>query len=359
MRTFLRKTAIALLIAALFHVAAGFLADGTTDGSYLRFTTSKQRSMILGGSRAAQGLHPSVFNDRAYAGSFDGPLYDFAFTLAHSPYGATYLHAINEKLDTSARNGLFILQVDPWLLSNTSDTLIEPEADRTLGKQLTWNARPNYEYLLRYWDRGWGALGHWPMGDPDTTTEVMPDGRLALHVPMERDTVLKRTQRRTLTYRDEYLPNRRLSLMRLDYLRRTIGLLSPHGAVVLVRLPVGRAIGNMEDAFAPEFNYLIGQLAASTGAAFINLDTLPATFTDGNHLDEASGLRVTEALRNAILGPPDHRSPARTTIGIVPTPGAASPPQTTFALLFKKPCLLSPNSVSVPRSSARSPSSAS
>src|SRR5689334_18034252 len=115
MSSFLRKTAMALLLVALIHLGAGFLANGTTDEYYLRFTTGKQRSMMLGGSRAAQGLHPSVFNNVDAPSLFAGPMYNFAFTMGHSPYGATYREAIARKLDPDTRNGLFILQVDPWL----------------------------------------------------------------------------------------------------------------------------------------------------------------------------------------------------------------------------------------------------
>ncbi len=301
MGPFLRKTAIALLIVALFHVAAGFLADGSTDEYYLRFTTEKQRSMILGGSRAAQGLHPSVFNHLSEACTYDRHVYNFAFTIAHSPYGETYLAAIKEKLDPTTKNGLFILQVDPWLLSNPGDTTAATEADRTLGQQWTWNTNPNYEYLSRFWDRGWGALGHWPMGDPDTTSVLMPDGRLAVHVAMDPKTVERRTKNKVTNYRDDYLPGRIISTERLICLQQTIELLGSHGTVALVQLPVCVEIADMEHSFAPEFTTRMGELARATGTEFIDLDTMAVTFTDGNHLDEASGLRVTEAVWNTLL----------------------------------------------------------
>ena len=38
------------------------LADGTTDDAYLKFTTPKQGSLILGSSIAAQGIHPKELN---------------------------------------------------------------------------------------------------------------------------------------------------------------------------------------------------------------------------------------------------------------------------------------------------------
>ena len=121
MRGFLSKTLIALAIALGLHAAAGFLANGTTDEYYLRFTTERQRSMILGGSRAAQGLHPDILNARAGADRFEGPLYGFAFTIAHSPYGPAYLHAIVEKLDPRGKRYFWIAGTREWQLDEGTD----------------------------------------------------------------------------------------------------------------------------------------------------------------------------------------------------------------------------------------------
>ena len=314
MRGFLFKIGIALLIAAAFHLAAGFMADGTTDEYYGRFTTDQQRSMIIGGSRAAQGLHPSVFNERVEQVRYEGPLYGFAFTIAHSPYGPTYLHAIEAKLDTTARHGLFIVQVDPWLLSSVPDSatgeeqLIEEE--NALGEQLSWNCRPNYEYLTRYWDRGWGALGHWPMGDPDTSAVLMPDGRLDLHVDMTPAMIKGRTDRKLAIYRDEYLPGRSLSPTRFDYLRRIVELLKKHGTVCLVRLPVGPEIASVEARFAGDLPQRVRALATEEGVHFLDMDTMTGVgFTDGNHLDLASGLKVSQELLKALPPLPSRNDP--------------------------------------------------
>lgn len=305
MRGFLFKVVVALLIALLLHVAAGFMADGTTDEYYLRFTTPRQRSMIVGGSRAAQGLHPSVFNEGLERDRFEGPLYGFAFTIAHSPYGPAYLHAIEEKLDPTTRNGLFLVQVDPWLLSSVKDSVTGRESfnedDNAVGAQYTWNRRPNYEYLVRYWDRGWGALGHWPMGDPDTSAVLLPDGRLDLHVDMSPAMVKGRTARKLRIYRQEYLPGRQLSDARFDHLRKVVKLLKEHGTVCLVRLPVGPGIASVEAEFAADLPTRLRALALAEEVHFIDLDTIhDVRFTDGNHLDLSSGRRVSEALLRAL-----------------------------------------------------------
>ncbi|MBP7515416.1 MAG: hypothetical protein KA791_12760 [Flavobacteriales bacterium] len=302
MRAFLFKAVLALLILAAMHVAAAFQADGSLDEFYLRFTTPRQKSLVLGGSRAAQGIHPSLFGASDADALFEGPLYDFAFTIAHSPYGPTYLRAISAKLDTTARDGLFILQVDPWLLGNSGHDEdgreIMPEEARTLGRMWTFNMYPNLEYLTRYHGQGWGTLGHWPMGDPDTTSELLSDGRLRMRIPMDSAAVAERTRRKIRHYAEEVLPNTSFSETRETYLARIIDLLSPHGTVLLVRFPAVRRILDMEDRLDPAFDARMERIAAGHHAHYLDVsrDAARYTYTDGNHLDSASGAALTRFL---------------------------------------------------------------
>ena len=302
MRAFLFKAVLALLVLAAMHIAAAFQADGNLDEFYLRFTTPRQKSLVLGGSRAAQGIHPSVFNGGDAGALFEGPLYDFAFTIAHSPYGPTYLRAIAAKLDTTSRNGLFILQVDPWLLGSAGHDEdgreVIPEEDRTLGRMWTFNMYPNFEYLTRYHGQGWGTLGHWPMGDPDTTTELLSDGRLRMRIPMDSAAVAERTHRKIRHYAEEVLPNTSFSDIRETYLARTIDLLSPHGMVLLVRFPAVRRILDMEDRLDPAFDTRMERIAAGHRAHYLDVsrDATRYTYTDGNHLDSVSGAALTRFL---------------------------------------------------------------
>lgn len=299
MRSFLLKASLALLILGAMHFVAAFQADGTLDEFYLRFTTPRQKSLVLGGSRAAQGIHPSVFQASDAGALFEGPLYDFAFTIAHSPYGPTYLRAISAKLDTSARNGLFIVQVDPWLLGSSGHDEdgreVMPEEDRTLGRMWTFNMYPNFEYLTRYHGQGWGALGHWPLGDPDTTSELLSDGRLRMRIPMDSAAVAERTRRKIRHYAEEVLPGTSFSEEREAYLARIVDRLSPHGTVLLVRFPAVRRILDMEDRLDPVFNARMERIAAGHHAHYLDVsrDAGSYTYTDGNHLDSASGVALT------------------------------------------------------------------
>ena len=302
MRGFLIKIACALGIALVLHLAAGFMADGTTDAFYLRFTVKKQKSLVLGGSRAAQGIFPEVFNAAGLRDRFEGPLYNFSFTIAHSPYGPTYLHAVEAVLDTNARNGLFILQVDPWQLSESTDSL--PERERSLGVMRTFGQKPNYEYIARYWDRGWGALSHWGTKDADTNTVLLRDGRLEAHVPMSQVKWEERTRRRLRYYSDVLMRDRKMSDLRVEWLGRTIDLLKAHGTVVLVRLPASAPIRALEDSLSPHFNPYMLRLGSEHGALFIDLsDELDgAVYNDGVHLNATSGRRLSGLLARMVLG---------------------------------------------------------
>ena len=162
MRAFLYRTSIAVALAALVHVIAAFFADGRFDDHYLRFTGAPRSSLIIGTSRAAQCLLPDVMNPMLDRAGAHGDLFNFAFTIAHSPFGPTYLDAIRGKLDANTKNGTFLVTVDPWSLSVNKDlsaaTTVPPEKDRTLGQQWFYNGTPNFEYLLRHAPTGWGAF---------------------------------------------------------------------------------------------------------------------------------------------------------------------------------------------------------
>ena len=89
-------------------------ADGNTDPFYVRFTSPKQQNMILGTSRAAQGLQPEVFDEILMRS-----INNFAFTIAHSPFGKVYFESIKRK-HNQRRGGLFVIAVDPWSISSWS-----------------------------------------------------------------------------------------------------------------------------------------------------------------------------------------------------------------------------------------------
>ncbi|RDC62894.1 hypothetical protein [Adhaeribacter pallidiroseus] len=64
---------------------------GHLDTHYTRLTTTKAPSLIIGTSRAAQGILPLMFKEMA------PHMQNFAFTIMHTPFGPTYLDLIHKK----------------------------------------------------------------------------------------------------------------------------------------------------------------------------------------------------------------------------------------------------------------------
>ena len=116
MKKFLLHIILFFLIFFLSAYLIALQADGYSDSFYLKFTTPKQTSLILGNSKAAQGLKPEVFTHKLKKN-----IYNYSFAINTSPFGPKYLKSIQSKLDTTNDNGLFIISIDSWSLSTNCD----------------------------------------------------------------------------------------------------------------------------------------------------------------------------------------------------------------------------------------------
>ena len=144
MKTFIVKTFIFLILVITIFIIILSKADGYTDPFYLRFTTPKQNNLILGTSRSAQGLMPIVFEEILHKTFFN-----YSFTIAHSPFGPVYFNSIKKKLNSQIKNGIFIVTVDPWSISqkgdHPNDTTKFEENKLELANIKLVNIYPNFE----------------------------------------------------------------------------------------------------------------------------------------------------------------------------------------------------------------------
>jgi zona occludens toxin (predicted ATPase) len=115
---FLRNAFIFLFLCAVICLLVLSRANGESDAYYERLTTPAQTSLIIGTSRSAQGILPSILNSEL--GRSD--IYNFSFTISHSPYGPVYLDRIDQKLLKNSKNGIFILSVDRFYLGKQAHT---------------------------------------------------------------------------------------------------------------------------------------------------------------------------------------------------------------------------------------------
>ncbi|MBU6121514.1 hypothetical protein [Hymenobacter siberiensis] len=282
-----------LLVAGLLGAVllAPVVLRGGVDAFYGRFTSPPAGSLVLGTSRAAQGIRPAVLS-AGLAGQFDGPLLNYAFTLTHSPYGPAYLASIRRKLRPEVRNGLFIIAVDPWSLSLTGPEGTFPEAQSFIGQLHQVSQNPNLPYLTRYQTK---PLYRLPLDYATATERLHPDGWLEVNIGTDSAQVRARTARKLQDYR-RLAASQHLSEGRLLALRQTIAFLKPHGRVVLVRLPVGRSLLQLENAYQPGFDQQMRWLAAAFSLPYLDYSNQPYATTDGNHLQRAASAAFSQKL---------------------------------------------------------------
>jgi len=289
-----------LLLRLLLLAGAGALSAvlllpvvlrGGVDAFYGRFATPPAGSLILGTSRAAQGIRPAVLAARL-GGQFEGPLLNYAFTLTHSPYGPAYLASIRRKLRPEVRHGLFIVAVDPWSLSLTGPEYVFPEDNSFIGQLHEVSQSPNLVYLTRYQTK---PLYRLPLDFATATERLHPDGWLEVNIGLDSAQVRARTARKLLDYR-QLAATQHLSAGRLAALRQTIEFLKPHGRVVLVRLPIGLGLRALEQQYQPGFDARMRELATMLAVPYFDYTAAPYPTTDGNHLQKTASKKFSEQL---------------------------------------------------------------
>ncbi|GAB5398881.1 MAG: hypothetical protein Aureis2KO_04660 [Aureisphaera sp.] len=298
MKRFLLHSVVFLSLLAIPVFWLFSQADGHTDPFYLRFTSAEQQSLILGTSRAAQGIRPDVLNRQFPEANF----YNYSFTIAHSPYGPTYFESIQKKLDPDTRNGVFILSVDPWSISskaqdpNNEEDFFENE--RALANTPWVSQKPNIPYLLQNFDGS-----YYELLEEKTEMFLHDDGWLEVTVKMLPRIVRSRVRRKVKSY-NKHAEDYQFSQVRLDYLNKIISYLQERGEVYLVRLPVSREVMDIEERFMDDFNRKMKKLAQQGEIPYLDLTSENHIhhYTDGNHLYKESATEVSEQIGYWIQG---------------------------------------------------------
>lgn len=270
-----------------------YQADGYTDPFYARFTSPAQSSLIIGTSKAAQGLRPDVLNK-----TLPDPIYNFAFTIAHSPFGPAYLNGIKQKLSQSdiAKRGIFIVTVDAWSISDANvDPNDETQFDENksfLNKLTTVSSKPNIPYLLGFYKNKFAKIF-----DRDTVAYLHDDGWLEINTRMDAKTVGIRIQNKAESMK-ERITRYQLSETRLSYLHKTITYLQERGSVYIVTLPVHPELTKIDAAVIPNFKELMYKLSRETRAPFLDLsqENKDYIYTDGIHLYKDSAALVSDKI---------------------------------------------------------------
>ncbi|TVZ59165.1 hypothetical protein NA63_1690 [Flavobacteriaceae bacterium MAR_2010_105] len=279
-------------------------ADGSTDAFYEKFTTPKQQSLVIGSSRAAQGIIPKVMNDSLGV----SPLYNYAFTIAHTAFGRPYYNSIKRKLDPRSKSGLFLVCVNPWTVSSLrkyeNDSLHYREEGSFIENTHFVSFKPNIEYLMEsFQSKNIDILTNKYRKGEYQTFFVEDDGWLRVTIESDMISIQKRTESKLKVYTKKLTQYSGLSDYRMTYLKKTIALLQQHGSVYLVRLPVNDEMLSIEQQLVPDFDSKMDQLSTHFSIPYFN--SIPFrhlySYTDSNHLDIPSAEAFSTMLGEFIM----------------------------------------------------------
>ena len=292
MKRFLLQIVLPVIFSSLLlWIVVIFLLNGKTDPFYLRFTGERTKNLILGTSRAAQGIQPQPL-DSILSKRF----YNFSFTVYHSPFGPVYNRAIKSKLDITSDDQIFIVAVDPWSISSKcigpNDSSLFREERLSLGRVKSFTSTPNIEYVRK--ELTPNQIIRSSLNSDQATMILQSNGWLKVNVPMDSIEVLRNTQRKVDIYRSQRLPVFKYSEARNNSLFRLIKWLKTYGEVYLIRLPIHEEMLNIEIELMPTFQDKI-ESSINISDGYFDMTELENQFryTDGNHLYKESGFEVS------------------------------------------------------------------
>lgn len=299
MKKFLLRLAVFGAMVSIIVLSLLYFAGGYVDYFYVKFTSSRQHSLILGDSRSFEGIRPDAL-DTSLSSRFEGPVYNYSFTMGQAAYGDAYLQSVKRKLDPDTKNGLFILTVQPWILAQrTSD---DPVSGQYFEQNLPPhnmhfpNMSPNVEYFFRN-----HSFFHFKAVFR-RVTKTHENGWLEeTNIPSDSAS-RKKLKLASIAQYEGFANSWKPSDYRLQKLEETAKFLSKYGKVILVRMPVSNEIISLENRFWNGFDSQMSSVAQKTGATYINYSgsTKYETF-DGLHLEGKQCLGFSSDLGNDIL----------------------------------------------------------
>lgn len=303
MNRFLSKVFIFSIFPLLTLYGVFLLENGNADPFYQRFTSPKQSALILGNSKAAQGIVPSVLDNKLFP-EFGVKIYNYSFTVYNSPFGPVYLESLAKKLDENADAGYFIVTVDPWSIASDFNDPDNPakfeENDLFLADISQVNSVQNFRYFLKWFDKSFFEIIVYLF--KNNRFKLHEDGWYEITGNMDEIFVKQSRSIRVDTYND-YLTKYRYSEERFKYLQKTIEFLKKKGPVFLVRMPLHQDILDIDDKLDPDFGSKMDILSTKYGIPYLDFNDSENNwkFRDGLHMTAESALDFSEVLANKIL----------------------------------------------------------
>lgn len=309
MKIFIVKTGLfVLLLAATIFLYIFLLAKNDIDPYYYRFTTGKYKSLVLGTSRAAQGIEPAILNE--ILGLTDNKMFNYSFTVNRSQWGEPYRKSIKKKLDSlENNNGIFILECNLWAFCSRKDQIGIFKEEKTPPNSI---ANPSLDPNIQYFFGGYEHQNFRLLFNFKKLTRrnsknriyVNKDGRFEINVPHDSMNIFNHVIKKVILYEgmaSEFIPDS----ARMRSFISTIGYLKKFGSVYLVRMPVAEEILEVESSLYPEFNDEMNDVSRSLQVPYFDFTYLSDKYItiDGNHLhnkyvDDFNRLLASEIIKS-------------------------------------------------------------
>lgn len=317
MKKFIIKIFIFVTAITILNIALVFQADGLTDVYYPKLSSEQQTSLILGASRANEGIDPFFLDSVMLENGLKTKFYNFSFSNSDSPYGETYLNAIKSKIKKCTKNGVFILSVHPWSISTYLDQEFKPIVDvekkLVLGKVTQFSGSPNLDYFLNAYEFGWGNvlikkieynissfLNKKKITTKGQTLEVTEKGWLKrTYFETGSEASNHRMESKIKQLFDGNKFYYKFSEKRKKSLEKTILYLKKHGTVYLVRLPTNMKIRELENRYMPNLDAIMDTISIKHEVKYLR-NTNHYSYSDGNHLDQKSAVKYSIQLAKQI-----------------------------------------------------------
>lgn len=301
-RFIIYSISLVVLLGLVSFIMIKLYTRGYVDDYYQKYIHPKTNSLIIGSSRALQGLNPDlVFKNTEY----EANALNFAFTSANSPFGNVYLEAIKKVVDRESKNGIFIIEVSPLAISSVTDSItgkfLYPEANLPLAHQNMYAVNPNIEYIFKHYEKPLYKL-FIQNNKTEKLRTTHSNGWLELNFDLDTLVFKKREIENFRKYKQTY-PKHSLDSVRIQKLNETIVWLADYGKVYLVRLPVSPNVFDLENEIFTNFNGLMLEIASRNQIEYIELkEPSGAIYThDGAHLHRFAAAKVSTVLNKLIF----------------------------------------------------------
>jgi hypothetical protein len=309
-----RFLVLATLIVSPALIVLFERVPGAHEPFYVRFTTPRRPSLVLGTSRGAQGIVPSIITDKL-GDRFAGPLLNFSFTASNSPWGPAYFRAIQKKIASSQKPALFILEVSPiaFLIdkmeyrvfgaqySSTDREDLLPEANKgLLNCMKLFNVSPNLNYVFCRESQIYKLVSHKLKG-ASSEYNLHTDGWLEVKLTQAQLSSPEKRKERAESFAT-LMAKSQWSRTREEWFLKTIDYLSKRGHIFIVRLPTDPALRSIEDRYFPDFENRMSEISRRMGAKYFSYsaEKFRVQTTDGSHLFRESSMALSADLAEKI-----------------------------------------------------------